>query len=280
MISRSDVLMCREWATIYRERGLNPLPSRTDAKRPCCRFAQWWESPAPADLFEQWPTTNVQLMTGRHWRLLVIDLDGQETLNRWAGMGKTPRTWVTHSGGGGRHLWFRLPAEYPRPLPKAFVWRGKEHNGIERLCDRSLVMAPPSIHPATKHRYRFLDRVHSPLFLPLPADCPEWILKLQPFQSIADLIRDKAPALPYQGPREPVALARAWGVKIAGRASQAGWVPCHAIDRDDRHPSAAIHQESGYYIDHGSGTRCDLIELSIRLGVYPNRQFAISQLGQ
>ena len=64
-----DKLLTRRWADFYRARGWNPLPSRTAAKRPYCRFAEWWESPAPSALFQRWPHANIQLMTGRHWRL-------------------------------------------------------------------------------------------------------------------------------------------------------------------------------------------------------------------
>ena len=181
LMDPADVALCASMAAFYRSRGYQPLPSRTDAKRPMVRFREWWETAAPADLFDRHPTSNVQIMTGRHWRLLVIDLDGPEARERWGALGSTPRTWVTHSGGGGQHLWFRLPADYPQPLPKCFLWQGDgKHQAIERLCDLSLMMAPPSIHPTTGQRYRFLSPGQSPQRLPLPADCPAWVLRLAP----------------------------------------------------------------------------------------------------
>lgn len=292
----SDVALAAEYAEIYRSRGLNPLPSRPDAKRPLCRFADWWEEPAPADIFDRFPTTNIQVMTGRRWRLLVIDLDGPEAQAEWAKFGRAPRTWITHSGGGGRHLWFRLPAEYPAPLPKAFLWKGDgEHSAIERLCDKSLVMAPPSIHPKTGERYRFLDRNHSPLRIGVPAECPTWVLRLKPI--------DLAPTVPVvpvrvhpPAPRQPrptfsldrerildsipdkVGLVRSWGVRVAGRPSPKGWVPVHAIGRDDTNPSAAVHQESGSYVDLGSGLRLSLFDLGVQMGVYHDWRDAASDL--
>lgn len=180
MLDTADVAACRKWTDLYRFRGFNPLPSDPTAKKPLCRYADLWEAAASPELFDRFPTTNTQIMTGRHWGLLVIDLDGEEAKTRFAKWGRTPRTWATHSGGGGVHLWFSIPRE-GKALPKAFLWKGKAgHSAIERLCDRSLVMAPPSIHPKTGERYRFRSKGESPLSLPIPAACPAWILNLKP----------------------------------------------------------------------------------------------------
>lgn len=273
----SDVAMATQWAAFYRGRGFQPLPSRTDDKRPMCTFAEWWDTPAPANLFEQYRTTNIQVMTGRAWRLLVIDLDGAEARVRWQELaaGRAVPTWITHSGGDGLHLWYRLPADYGRPLPKVFLWRGEQgHSGIERLCDRSLVMAPPSIHPKTGQRYRFLSRASSPARLPLPADCPAWVLRLAPPERPG---RARPPRLTQPVGNIP-SLVRSWGVRLAGNPGRTGWIPCHAIDREDAHPSAAIHAETGYYVDHGSGQRMGLVDLSLRLGIYRDVREAMQQL--
>jgi len=313
MTSHSDIKLCRDWAELYRLRGLNPLPSRPDAKRPCCRYAQYWDAPAPAELFERFPTSNIQIVCGRAWRLLVIDLDGEEAISRWQGMGRSPRTWVSHSGGGGRHLWFRLPADMPKPIGKAIVWESElrkdvtkwnkanpdkllpvPHEAIERLCDQSLVMAPPSIHPVTGQRYRFLSKGQSPMGLGMPADCPDWVLRLRPadagkpnFKTASTLVRPVAAQSPSRFSRTEVleaipdklALARQWGVRLAGRPNAKGWAPCHAIDREDVHASAAIHKESGSYVDHGSGVKLSLFDLGAQLGVYSDWKEAIQQLG-
>lgn len=301
-----DIQLCRDWADLYRERGFNPLPSRPDAKRPCCRYADYWSAPAPASLFERFPTTNVQVICGRAWRLLVIDLDGEEAINRWAGMGSTPRTWISHSGAGGRHLWFRLPADYPKPLSKAFLWKSKaKHTAIERLCDNSLVMAPPSIHPKTGKRYRFISKERSPLGLAIPAECPDWVLRLGSVGRLTvDWVypdhdrkeasftpRRLAPNSQASSPnfdrakvldsiRDKIALARSWGVRVAGRPSPKGWVPVHAINREDTHASAAIHIQSGHYVDRGSGVKLSLFDLGAELGIYSDWREAIQDLGE
>ena len=296
-MTAQDIQLARQWAAFYRARGFNPLPSRTDAKRPMIKFASLWEQPLRADVFERFSTSNIQLMAGRHWRLLVIDLDGEAASDRFAKMGAVPRTWITHSGGGGWHLWFRLPASYPDRLPKAILWRGEDkHQAIERLCDQSLVMAPPSIHPATGERYRFLDKHHSPTKLPLPADCPGWVLRLRPLETHQPAARmpvevSRAPRAATSTPSrydrtevlhaipDKLALARSWGVRIAGRPNAKGWAPCHAIDRPDTHPSAALHVASGSYIDHGNGVRLSLFDLGVRMRVFRDFPDSIQRLG-
>ena len=135
------------------------------------RYSQWWTEKAPTDLVDRHACTAFQVMLGRHWRLLVIDLDGQAAVEWWESNHgrRTPRTWITHSGGGGRHLWFRLPEHYARPLPKAVLWTdGRKHSAAERLCDGSLIVAPPSVHPKTGRRYRFLSRLTHRSHCPCP----------------------------------------------------------------------------------------------------------------
>jgi hypothetical protein len=298
--SARDIALTRKWASFYASRGFNPLPARADEKRPLVRFAQWWDEPAPDDLFDRHPTTNVQLMTGRRWRLLVLDLDGPEGRNKFEAMAEVecksiPRTWATHSGGDGMHLWFLLPTGYRRELPKAFLWKGSgKHASIERLCDHSLIMVPPSIHPKTGERYRFLDRSRSPLSLPMPAPCPAWVLALRPLAPDRATVPYAAPAVAMRVvtargrfrasdvldaiPDKP-GLARAWGLRVASdRPNGAGWIPCHAIGREDRTPSASISAESGRYWEPGTRT-IGLFELAVRLGAYADWRDALADLG-
>jgi hypothetical protein len=303
MSADSNIAEARKWAAFYRARGFNPLPSDPNPedgrKKPLCRYTEYRESPAPADLFERFPSSNIQVMAGRHWRLLVIDLDGQAGQDWFFGLGKpVPKTWAVRSGGGdGLHLWFRLPANYPRELPKAFLWKGEgKHEGVERLCDKSLAMAPPSLHPTTGRRYTWANdaRFVPPTRLAMPADCPRWILDLptlakpkpEPVISVAMptlapsregryRIADVIHAIP-----DKIALAASWGVKFDGYRTADGWHQCHAIDRPDGMASAAIHEDSGYYTDLGSGSRYRLFDLAVAMGQAPDWRDAISALGE
>lgn len=296
MTCAADITIAQRWAGFYRLRGLNPLPSRADAKRPMVRFAQWWDEPAPADLFDQHPTTNVQVMTGRRWRLLVIDLDGPEARDWFYGLGRpVPTTWATHSGGDGLHLWFRLPEGFTTPMPKAFLWKGKgKHAAVERLCDRSLIMAPPSIHPTTRKRYRFLTTWQSPARIPLPAPCPGWVLLLRPLEAERPAVRvatsPKPVAVPAPGRfrsaevldaiRDKINLAESWGLRIASRRpNHAGWCQCHAIGREDRSPSASISAETGRYWEPGERS-IGFFELAVMLGAYLDWRDAVADLGR
>lgn len=298
-MNSEDIRLARTWAAFYRQRGFNPLPSGEDGHPPC-RYAQWWEQKAPADLFDRHPTTNIQLMTGRAWRLLVLDLDGPDARDAFDAMTRRhgaplPPTWVTHSGGDGIHLWFRLSAGLAREIPKAILWRGEgKHSLIERFGDRSLIKVPPSIH-RNGNRYRFLGRSHSPARLPLPAPCPRWVLDLKPIEKP----RAEPPTLPMRstpvvvtgGHRyradevldaigDKVGLAAQWGLKVAARqANHSGWVSCHAVGREDRNPSASISAITGRYWEPGERT-ISLFELSTRLGAYLSWQDAVNDLGR
>ena len=131
MPTEADVKECRRQAAFYRSRGFNPLPSRMDEKRPLISYADLWECHLTAEAFDRFETSNVQVMTGRRWGLLVVDLDGPEAVKHWEAMGTVPKTWVSRSGGGGMHLWFSVG---PGPLPKTFLWKEQTTGG-----DRAIV---------------------------------------------------------------------------------------------------------------------------------------------
>jgi hypothetical protein len=285
-------------ARFYRSLGFNPIPSETTRKKPIYRFAEeyGWETMFPEEWFteeawEQNPTTNLQVITGLAFRLLVFDLDGAEAKSRWESMGRTPTTWITHRvGGNSWHVWFRTPKDFQGPIPKCFIWKGTEkHTGIERLCDRSMIVAPPSYHVTeTSCRYKFMDNAHSPKRISLPAEAPSWVLRLKAVEDLARPTRfAAAPALgdhrrpstptPHYGERhlsrdelldatfDKVGLAAAHGLRLTGR-SRNGWAECHAYDRPDNNPSAAIHEETGVYVDKGNDTSMSYFDLLIHLG--------------
>jgi hypothetical protein len=305
MSTDPNVIEAAKWAGFFRARGFCPLPGDPNPedgrKKPLCRFKDYFEGPAPSDLFDQFPSSNLQVITGRYWRLLVIDLDGQAGQDWFFGLGKPiPKTWAVRSGGGhGLHLWFRIPATYPHELRKAFLWNGEnKHEGVERLCDRSLAMAPPSIHPTTGNRYQWANdgRFLPPTKLPMPADCPRWILDLPPIvkprPEPAVIARgDGARLMPSSGGRyriadvidaipDKIALVASWGVRFDGYRSPDGWWQCHAIDRPDSKASAAVHEASGFYTDQGSSARYRLFDLAVAMGQALDWRDAVASLGE
>jgi hypothetical protein len=139
VISR-DAEIAKKWAYFYKLRGWQPLPSRPDAKRPFTRYSQWWDEPAPEDLFERFPSPSLQLMTGRRWRLLVIDLDGDEARERFRAMAPVPPP---------------RKATPPAPRPPAPVV--VEHRGRYRAAE-VLAAIPDPVGLATSWGLRVASR--------------------------------------------------------------------------------------------------------------------------
>lgn len=294
-----EVRRVRKLAAFYRSRGFQPLPSRRDEKRPLVCYADLWEKLAPADLFERFAETNIQVMTGRYWGLLVIDADGPAACDRLESMGPLPRTWISHSGGKGRHYWFTIPRDHPELLPHAVLWKGPgTHEQIERLCDHKLIMAPPSVHPTTGTRYQWLDNGHSHKTLPMPARVPGWLLRapaiapethsdLVPIRLATRLVVTSADRRERYRARDvldaicdKMGLVKSWGLRLEReRPNAAGWCSCHRVTREDRNASASFSPETGCYWEAGEQV-IDLFSLATRLGVYLSREDAVLDLAR
>ena len=306
MSTDAAVKRCREWADCARKRGYQPLPSdptpasEGGRKKPLCRFADYWEAPAPDDLFDRFPTTNIQVMTGRYWNLCVLDFDGKDAVEHAAKhWPRLPRTWVSfHSNKGkdSRHLWFSLPRGLGERR-KTVLWEDttQEHTAIELLCDRSLVVAPPSIHIKTGNIYGWQAGC-TPLSPGLfrPAMLPMWVWHLPVVSNLASApyraVRNSPPSeIRLSGvghvSRQEVlnavgnkaALARQWGLRFAGGGS-GGWLYCHDIDREDANPSAQFCEETGTF---WTPTRkLSFLDLAVELGVYATWRDALYGLAR
>ena len=261
--------LTKAWVKFYRGRGFNPLPSSPEAKKPLCTYAEYWEHLTPSDLFDRFPTTNIQIMTGARWRLMVVDIDDAqgEILAQWHRLskcGSLPNTWITCSGGNGLHIWYRTPLNLTLPISKCVIHQGAgKHQAIEILFNRKLIVVPPSIHPTTKMPYRFLAG-HGPDDHYLPAPLPVWLRQKLESEVVRHCAALTVPGAIYEG---VVSLARSWGVRFTGKHRN-DWWECHAIDREDANPSAALHQKVGVYVDSGSGIKLGLAALAMRLGIY------------
>lgn len=281
MASPGERAFALEMARFYRRKGFNVLPSCEDAKKPMFRFAHLWETMAPDEWFtdEGFPDTcNLQCVCGAAWRLLAVDLDGAEARkvwDRWVAERGCPRTWMVHrEGGDSFHLWFKSPRWWDGPIKKRVAWKeeGAKHSAIEVLGDRSLIVAPPSRHVKTGGQYRFVSPQCSPARMGHPAEAPAWVMKLPavvPERPKVEFVAKR----PSPGSRivpgrehldrnevldavaDKVGLARSWGLRTVGRPSERGWQPCHAFDRPDTSPSAAIHVQTGCYVDRGGDGR-------------------------
>jgi hypothetical protein len=79
---------------------------------------------------------------------------------------------------------------------------------------------------------------------------------------------------------DKVALAMEWGVRVTNPSTERGWAECHAFDRKDERPSAAISMTTGVYVDSGSGARMSFLNLGIAMGVFPDFRDAVQRLGK
>ncbi len=283
-MDEDGVRRARVWADVYKSLGYQPLPSRMDEKRPMTFYADLWEKKAPDNLFNKFETTNLQLMTGRHWNLAVLDIDGPEAADHvWRKWPLLPRTWVTGTGGGGEHWWFWIASDLPERR-KTMLWRGEgDHSGVELLVDRSLIIAPPSVHPRTGKRYQFMSAGRAPHMMERPANLPRWLWDM-PAVEKPSAYEPRVPLPPRRMPpegsvdrrhvmdaiRDKAAVARAWGLRFATNPMGAsGWVSVHDPDREDRRPSARFHPETGRFWRPGLPS-ISLFDLGVVLGHYPD----------
>ncbi len=140
----------------YAEQGWAVLPldgkcPRTahghhDASRDPRQVARWWR---------HWPTANIGVVVPD--RVLVLDVDPRNG-GDVAALGDLPATrrCLSGRGDGGVHLYFI------RPL--GALTRTRLPVGVDVKVS-GYVVAPPSLHPATGHPYRWVDSEHpiSPL---------------------------------------------------------------------------------------------------------------------
>ena len=120
---------------------------------------EWWR---------RWPEANVGIVTGRVSGIVVLDVDPRSGGGPALGAleerhGPLPATVEVRTGGNGRHLWFSCDEE----LPSAVL-----APGLELKAERSVVIAPPSVH-ATGQPYAWIPG-RSPDQLD-PAHVPGWL---------------------------------------------------------------------------------------------------------
>jgi len=200
---------------------------------------EWWR---------RWPHANVGVVTGRVSGIVVLDVDprsgGALALGaleeRW---GALPATLEARTGGRGRHLWFSFDDE----LSSAVL-----APGLELKAERSVVIAPPSVH-ATGHRYVWIPE-RGPDEL-TPARLPE---SLRPIAH-GEAGRDPRKPLHEQPPRtaqERTAFGQAWaraGIEL--RSGDRYYLcPFH----DDHHPSLHIEPSTAAGIASDAGAEAGL----------------------
>lgn len=126
---------------------------------------EWWTS---------YHDANIGIATGDASRIVVLDVDvdkgGADTLdNLVARNGEVPDTWSVRTGGGGFHVWFRMPLLDVRNSGGAIG------PGVDVRGNGGYVVAPPSKH-VSGGVYRWDEEFH-PTKVEL-AEPPEWLVRL------------------------------------------------------------------------------------------------------
>lgn len=270
---------------LFRDRyGYQPIPSRMDEKAPMVKYADYWCRRGPDEWVTGYNTTNYQLMTGAHWGLIGIDVDGPAALDVWLNWRSSlgiPRTWEVVSPSGGRHVWFGVPKGVTS-IPSYWIWQdGCDHSAIEILGDRKLMTCPPSIHVKFGTPYQFVEGC-SPIDIARPAEIPGWILTLPDVRRMTEVIRPVMSVIaPTWTPKvgnsarydardvldsisDKISLAREWGVNVIDGSGP--YLKCHSLGKTDSTPNATINRQTGSYRDFSTGESYTLFELGVRLG--------------
>jgi hypothetical protein len=156
------------------------------------KIREWWT---------RWPKANIGIVTGRYrdGYFCVLDFDPRNGGDWFDDVGEDvlPRTWVVHTGGGGRHYYYKTP--YP-------LRSRKLKNGVDLKGEGGYVVAPPSIHP-NGEPYGW-EVGAEPGDIPI-GGVPEWVL---PEARAAE----KGPEAWRTPPPIPVGMRHTYLVSLAG----------------------------------------------------------------
>ncbi len=237
----ADTLRPGEWALLYVGRGWSVVPMHTvdrdgacscgsadcpsPAKHPRVRWEDAMDRPAGHETvhawWRRWPNANVGVVTGSVSGVATIDIDprngGDFTVSNLETSGRgLPPTLESATGGGGRHLWYRLSEQKLNSVTLGV--------GVELKAERGLVVAPPSRH-LSGGSYRWLD------YSMEPSSLPRWIVHPATGEDAVHLA-------PVRTTSERAEFREAWvraGIELM--AGEAHYLcPFH----DDHHPSLHI----------------------------------------
>lgn len=163
-------------AADYIEQGFAILPLRPKSKVPATAHGKKDASSDPVQVAAWFPSDtnrNIGILTGERSRLLVLDIDprngGDASFERFERtFGPLPPTKRAITGGGGFHLFFRLPEGTTGVADRPNV---AGHPGLDVKAN-GYVVAAPSVHPVTGEAYAW-DAVDLAI-----ADAPSHLIEL------------------------------------------------------------------------------------------------------
>jgi hypothetical protein len=125
-------------------------------------------------MFARWPNANLAIATGPPSGIFVLDSDprhgGDESLAALeARFGKLPETPTVLTGGGGLHLYWRLPAGVEIKNSSGVLAPGLDVRGTS-----GFVIAPPSVHAnGNLYQWEICARIDEIAI----ANPPDWLLE-------------------------------------------------------------------------------------------------------
>lgn len=209
-------------ALAYLRRGWSVIPARRGGKVPLVSWEEFQHRRASEEelkeWFDRWPGANVAVVTGAISGIAVLDCDprhgGESSLGSFEFVhGVPPPTPEVETGGGGRHLYFRLSGS-PLRTSQGIA------PGLDFKSEGGLVLVPPSIHPSGKPYVWRPDRAPGQVAL---APVPEWLV---------ELTRAEAPRRghPLSYWREMASVGVEEGKRNSAVASFTGHLLWHGLD--------------------------------------------------
>ena len=248
------------WAEkLYEKHGIYTIPIAKDAKKPLIQTSNWWgpspPKPVPVGLIRQMRPNNIAVQTGVVSGVVVIDVDDPKACQGWfSSVPRLPSTWTVKTGGGGLHLYYRLPRWLEKPLPKVVLWKGTEkHQEVALIGERAMAITAPSRFTGKMYKW---GKGPNPIHCS-PAYLPAWIVK-HVISMTKEIALQNSPVVIERTPWTfPAGLTTpefdevtnkletlvAAGLRISGRPNASGWIPCYRPDKEDRNPSASVRED-------------------------------------
>ncbi len=222
MMPRDNPTTLLDAALDYAKRGWPGFPCKSRAKTPLITD---WPNKATTDegtirrWYTQWPEANWGIVAGNRSGIVVLDVDpkhgGHVTLERLEdAWGRLPDTVEQHTGGGGRHLLFRYPANGHAIRNSA----GAVGLGLDVRGEGGYIVVVPSTHESGGV-YTW-EASSDPEDIPL-ADAPAWLVARlqQASESRASNVLSEDGVIP-EGRREDALLKLAGQLRRSGLGSQ------------------------------------------------------------
>lgn len=201
----------------YAERGWRVFPlngkqpfrrthGHKDATIDAKQIRRWWK---------KWPDANVGLACGGERGPIVIDIDGPSGVELLNALNLPPTREA--ASRRGRHLYYDPPLD-GTPIPRTIKIKV---DGVKRdfdiLGDGGYVVAPPSVHPKTGRRYRWVRKSRV-------TRLPRAILRLIRTSNNGQRKKSAAPRLPDvipEGQRDEMLTSLAGSMRRRGASEEA-----------------------------------------------------------